>query len=104
LAGDSARRRHLREVAAEAHECQFIFSGILAFENQTAAAAKVWDRLVARNLPIDRRYVLGYVRYLVAKQDPDQARMVWQKAAALSDLADYQPSTAGGNGDFSQET
>jgi len=95
----------LREVVPPLTSVNSSFLEFLLSENQTAAAAKVWDRLVALNLPIDRRYVLGYVRYLVAKRDPDQARMVWQKAAALSDLADYQPSTENlvVNGDFSQE-
>ena len=70
------------------------------------AAAKVWDKLVALKPTNRRRYIFGYIsRYLVTKQEPDQARMVWQKAATLSDLTAYQPSSENlvVNGDFSQE-
>ena len=95
----------LREVVPPLTSINSIFLEFLVSSNETSAAAKVWDRLVALNQPIDRRYVFGYVRYLVAKQEPDQARMVWQKAATLSDLASYQPSAENlvVNGDFSQE-
>jgi tetratricopeptide (TPR) repeat protein len=95
----------LREVVPPLTSVNSVFLEFLVSTNETAAAAKVWDKLVALNQPIDRRYVFGYVRYLVAKQEPDQARMVWQKAANLSDLAAYQPSAENlvVNGDFNQE-
>jgi tetratricopeptide (TPR) repeat protein len=81
------------------------FLEFLIAKGETAAAAKVWDNLVAINQPVERRFVFDYVRFLVAKQDPDQARLVWQKAATLADLAAYQPSTENlvVNGDFGQE-
>jgi Carbohydrate binding domain len=95
----------LREVVPPMASVNSVFLEYLVSRGQTAAAAKVWDKLVALNQPVERRYVFDYVRYLVAKQEPEQARSVWQKAAALSDLAAYQPSAENlvVNGDFGQE-
>jgi hypothetical protein len=95
----------LKEVVPPLTSVNSVFLEFLLSTNETAAAAKVWDRLVALNQPINRRYTFEYVRYLIAKQQPDNARMVWQKGATLSDLSAYQPS-AGNlvvNGDFNQE-
>jgi hypothetical protein len=95
----------LREVVPPLTKVNSSFLEFLISNKETAAAAKVWDKLVALNQPVERRYVFEYIRYLVAKQEPEQARMVWQKAATLSDLTAYQPSTENlvVNGDFSQE-
>src|ERR1041384_2200017 len=95
----------LREVVPPLTRVNSFFLEFLISKNETAAAAKVWNRLVELNQPIERRYVFAYVRYLAAKQQPDEARLVWQKAASLSDLAAYQPFTENlvVNGDFSQE-
>ncbi|HEY6181399.1 MAG TPA: carbohydrate binding domain-containing protein [Terriglobales bacterium] len=95
----------LREVVPPLTRVNSFFLEFLISKNETAAAAKVWNRLVELNQPIERPYVFAYVRYLAAKQQPDEARLVWQKAASLSDLAAYQPSTENlvVNGDFSQE-
>ena len=95
----------LREVVPPLTSVNSSFLEYLISDNETSAAAKVWSKLVELNQPIDRRYIFEYVRYLAAKQEPDQAKMVWQKAASLSDLAAYQPSTENlvVNGDFSQE-
>jgi len=95
----------LREVVPPLVSVNSSFLEFLLSNGETAAAAKVWDKLVALNQPVQRRYIFDYVRYLAGKQEPDQARMVWQKAATLSDLAAYQPSAENlvVNGDFSQE-
>jgi len=95
----------LREVVPPLVSVNSSFLEFLLSNGETAAAAKVWDKLVALNQPVQRRYIFEYIRYLAGKQEPDQARMVWQKAAILSDLAAYQPSAENlvVNGDFSQE-
>jgi len=95
----------LREVVPPLTNVNSAFLDFLISNKETSAAAKVWDRLVVLNRPIERRFVFKYVQYLVARQEPDQARRVWQKAATLSNLAAYQPSSENlvVNGDFSQE-
>lgn len=95
----------LQEVVPPLASVDSFFLEFLISRNEAAAAARVWDNLVALKQPVGRRYVFEYIRYLVAKQDPEQARAVWQNAATLSDLAAYQPSTTNlaVNGDFSQE-
>jgi len=78
------------------------FLEFLVSKGETAAAAKVWQRLARINQPVERRYVFGYLRYLFAHHEADQARLVWQQAASLADLSSYQPSTENlvVNGDF----
>ena len=95
----------LREIVPPVTSVNSVFLEYLLSRKQTAAAARVWDKLAVLNQPVERRYVFEYVSYLVANQEADQARAVWQKAAALSDLAAYQPSSENlvVNGDFSQE-
>jgi tetratricopeptide (TPR) repeat protein len=83
-------------------------SALLEFlitKNETAASIKVWQKLVALNQPVERRFVFEYVRYLVGKQEPGQAHLVWEQAANLSGLVAYQESAENlvVNGDFSQE-
>lgn len=79
------------------------FLNLLLAKKETAAAATVWARLAQLQLPIERRHVFTYIRYLVGQQDTAQARKVWQQAANLSDLSAYQPSSENlvVNGDFS---
>jgi tetratricopeptide (TPR) repeat protein len=95
----------LKEIVPQQTNVYSSFLEFLISTNETAAAARVWDRLVALNQPIDRRYIFAYVRYLIAKQEPDQARIVWQKSASLSELSAYQHSAENlvVNGDFNQE-
>jgi len=87
-------------VPATAYE-QFL--NFLLSSNESNAAAKVWDRIVSLQQPVERRYLFDYLRYLVNHRDPVQASRVWQEAAGLSDLAAYQPSEENllVNGDFS---
>jgi tetratricopeptide (TPR) repeat protein len=95
----------LKEVVPPLTSVNSAFLEFLLSTNETAAAAKVWDRLTTLNQPIDRRFTFEYVRYLIVKQEPDAARMVWRKGGALSELATYQPSAENlvVNGDFNQE-
>ena len=77
--------------------------GFLISDNESDAAAKVWDRIVALQQPVDRRSLFDYLRYLFTNHEPVQASHVWQQAANLSDLAAYQPTEENllVNGDFS---
>src|SRR5205807_10622652 len=52
---------------------------------------------------VDRSDLLGYEGYLLAHREVEQASLVWQQAAKLSDIEAYQPSPENllVNGDFS---
>jgi len=95
----------LQKVVPPNAEVYSFFLGLLESKNETAAAARVWDRLQQLRQPVPSRIVFGYVAYLVNQRDADQATRVWQQAAALCSLGAYQPSAENlvVNGDFSQE-
>jgi tetratricopeptide (TPR) repeat protein len=84
--------------AADIPFLQFLLSN-----HETAAAGKVWDRIFSLQQPIDRRYLLEYEHYLLARQEVAQASLVWQQASRIADIAAYQPSPENllVNGDFS---
>lgn len=79
------------------------FLSFLISSNQPEAAAKVWERTVSLQQPVERRDLFDYLRYLFNHRDPLQAARVWSQAANLSDLAGYQPTEENllVNGDFS---
>ncbi|HZR65571.1 MAG TPA: hypothetical protein VFA85_10515 [Terriglobales bacterium] len=78
------------------------FLSYLVSENQSAASAKVWERIVSLRQPVERRFLFDYLRHLFAVGEALQAARVWQQAAALSGLAAYEPSDDNllVNGDF----
>ena len=78
------------------------FLSFLISANESDAAAKVWDRIVSLQQPVERRYLFDYLHYLFNRHDPVQASRVWQQAANLSNLAAYQPTDQNllVNGDF----
>jgi tetratricopeptide (TPR) repeat protein len=79
------------------------FLAILLADRQPQAAAKVWQRIVDLQQPVERTLLFDYLRYLIGEGDPVEAARVWQKAANLSELSEYQ-ATDGNllvNGDFS---
>lgn len=80
-----------------------VFLQFLLSRNDTAAAARVWDKMFSEEQPVARADLLGYERYLFTHQEVSHASRVWQQAAKLSDLAAYQPSPENllVNGDFS---
>jgi tetratricopeptide (TPR) repeat protein len=92
----------LRDVVPPIPDVYAAFLNLLIAKKETAAAATVWARLVQLKLPIPRRHVFAYIRYLVGQHEADQARLVWQQAAGLSGLSAYQPSPENlvVNGDF----
>jgi hypothetical protein len=75
-------------------------------KQDTAATAKVWDKLVATS-PISQPFDLGnvyeYLQYLLNHNDVDEARLVWQQAAPRFHLSSYLPTKNNliVNGDFS---
>jgi tetratricopeptide (TPR) repeat protein len=79
------------------------FLSFLVSSNESDAAAKVWERIVAMQQPVERRSLFDYLRYLFTNHQPVQAARVWQQAGNLSDLAAYQPTDENllVNGDFS---
>ena len=79
------------------------FLSFLVSSNEPDAAAKLWERIVSLQQPVERRYLFDYLRYLFTHHDPAQASRVWEQAANLSDLAAYQPTQENllVNGDFS---
>jgi len=81
---------------------QLAFLSLLISKKESAAAAKVWAHIVVLKQPVAKRSVFSYVQYLITEQDVDQARLVWQQAAPLAELTDYQPTAANlvVNGDF----
>ena len=81
------------------------FLDFLVAHKETAAAAKVWEKVFLAQQPMERSDLFAYVRYLIAHQEVAQAATVWQQAANLSGLAAYQPSSENllVNGDFSLE-
>lgn len=95
----------LRNVIPPDPPVYFALLNILAAKKQTAQAAQVWAQLAQLRQPLERRYVLEYLQYLVGQQQVDQARRVWQDASNLAGLSEYQPSSENliVNGDFSLE-
>lgn len=95
----------LQNVVPAEPEVYSYFLGLMISKNESAAAAKVWARLVQLREPIPAGHAFSYVAYLVQHQEPDQARVVWQQAGSLCGLSDYQPSKENliVNGDFSQD-
>lgn len=81
------------------------FLELLISKNESAAAARVWEKMFALQKPLDRPILFAYMRYLIANQEVPQAARVWQQAANLSGLAAYQPSSENLliNGDFSMQ-
>jgi tetratricopeptide (TPR) repeat protein len=71
-------------------------------KQETAATAKVWDKLVAAPQPFELRYAYNYIQYLIDHKDAEQARSVWRQAAPRFGLAAYVPSARNliVNGDF----
>jgi tetratricopeptide (TPR) repeat protein len=79
------------------------FLNFLVSNKEPDAAAKVWERIVSLQQPVERRFLFDYLRHLFAAHNPSQAARVWQEAANLSGLTAYQPSETNliVNGDFS---
>ena len=69
---------------------------------ETAATAKVWDKLLIAPQPFELRYAYNYIQYLIDHKDAEQARSVWRQAAPRFGLSAYVPSARNliVNGDF----
>jgi tetratricopeptide (TPR) repeat protein len=69
------------------------FLGFLMSKGDDDSAAKVWGRMAGLHQPVTLGVVFDYVRYLIARNQPVQAGMVWEQATDLSNLKNYQPSS-----------
>ena len=93
----------LEKVLPTNPDVYFAFLDYLQSLHEDAAAAQVWAQLAQLNQPLEQRRVFEYMRYLLAHQEVEQAKLVWQQSAPLCDLSAYQPSADNLviNGDFS---
>src|ERR1700683_1471426 len=85
----------LRDVVPAQSSAYIAFLELLTAKQETAAAAKVWDKLSATSQtsqPFELRYVYEYLQYLLNHKDVDQARLVWQQAAPRFGLSSYVPT------------
>jgi|ERR1700674_606942 len=69
------------------------FLEFLTSKGDDDSAAKVWGRMAGLHQPVSLGVVFDYVRYLIGRNRPEQAGMVWRQASNLSILQNYQPST-----------
>jgi hypothetical protein len=95
----------LRDVVPAQSPAYLAFLDLLMTKQETAATAKVWDKLIATSptsQPFELRYVYEYLLYLLNHKDVDQARRVWQQAAPRFGLSAYLPTRNNliVNGDF----
>jgi hypothetical protein len=95
----------LRDVVPAQSPAYIAFLELLMTKQESAAAAKVWDKLIATSQasqPFELRYVYEYLQYLLNRKDVDQARLVWQQAAPRFGLSSYVPTRNNliVNGDF----
>ena len=95
----------LRDVVPAQSPAYIAFLELLMTKQETAAAAKVWNKLIATSQvsqPFELRYVYAYLQYLLDHKDVDQARVVWQQAAPRFGLSSYLPTRNNliVNGDF----
>jgi hypothetical protein len=85
----------LRDVVPAKSTAYIAFLDLLIAKHETAATAKVWDKLVStspNSQPFELRYVYEYLQYLLNYKDVDQARLVWQQAAPRFGLSSYLPT------------
>jgi len=66
------------------------FLEFLMSKGDNDSVAKVWRRIVELHQPVSLGVVFDYVRYLIGRNQPEQAGMVWRQAGDLSDLKNYQ--------------
>ena len=95
----------LRDVVPAKSTAYIAFLDLLMAKHETAATAKVWEKLIATSptsQPFDLHHVYEYVEYLLNHKDVDQARLVWQQAAPRFGLSSYLPTRNNliVNGDF----
>lgn len=85
----------LRDVVPAQPPAYIAFLELLMAKQETAATAKVWDKLMATSpasQPFELRYVYEYLDYLLNHKDVDQARLVWQQAAPRFGFSSYLPT------------
>jgi tetratricopeptide (TPR) repeat protein len=93
----------LRDVVPPRADVYSSFLELLVSVDRPAAAGRVWSQMVQLQRPVETRYVFGYVKYLIDRQEIDAAHQAWRQAARLCNLGGYQssPENLVVNGDFS---
>jgi len=84
----------LRDIVPAQSSAYIAFLELLMTKQETAAAAKVWERLIATptSQAFELRYVYEYLEYLLNHKEVDQARLVWQQAAPRFGFSSYLPT------------
>jgi tetratricopeptide (TPR) repeat protein len=92
----------LRDVIPHNVDAYSVSLDFLISRNESAAAQRVWNRIVELQQPVEMRYVFDYVRFLIERRQVAPACQAWRQAGSLSDLSGYQPSAENlvVNGDF----
>ncbi len=78
------------------------FLDFLMEKEQVEATKKVWTALVSSRETFSLGHLYNYFNFLINHKEVDEARLVWQQAAARFGLSSYLPSTNNliVNGDF----
>ena len=84
----------LQNVIPSRPDAYIAFLELLIGKKETAGAAKVWSALVQTHQPFEPRHAFDYIKYLIAQRQVDQARLVWQQAAALLGYSAYLTSSS----------
>jgi tetratricopeptide (TPR) repeat protein len=84
----------LQNVIPARPDAYIAFLEFLTGKKQTAGAAKVWSALAQTHQPFEARHAFDYIKYLIAEQEIDQARLVWQQTAALLGYSAYLTSSS----------
>ena len=81
----------LSTVVPPSTEANIAFLQLLMSQKDPQGAAKVWRRLIDLHQPFETRYLFQYLKFLIAEQQVDQARIAWQQGAPLLGLSAYLP-------------
>jgi tetratricopeptide (TPR) repeat protein len=82
----------LYQVLPPRPDAYLTFLDLLLSQKQTAGAAQVWSALEGLHQPFEIRYLFGYVHYLVAERETEQAQKVWEQGMTLLGMTAYLPS------------
>lgn len=70
----------------------FNFVQLLAAHNEGAAAAGVWQQMIALGKPLDPKLAFPYFEYLLAQHEVQRAQRAWKELATITkSLAPYVP-------------
>jgi hypothetical protein len=84
----------LRDVIPADPGSYLSFLLFLMSKKDTEGTLKVWDALVSLKQPVEANRVFDYIRYLLARNDADDAPVVWRQATSLIGAGAYLPSSS----------